>query len=77
MKSKSILYILITLIVLSVSIGIVSASEDIDSTYDFLSIEQDEIIIEEEISEVTFETTYDDEVTNNISLNEMANDISL
>ncbi|MBR6025034.1 MAG: DUF11 domain-containing protein [Methanobrevibacter sp.] len=76
MKSKSILYIFLMLIFLSTSIGIVSASEDIaDSTTDFLSVEQD-VIIEEEILEVNYDTSYD-EVTSDIPLDDVTNDISI
>ncbi|SDA72906.1 anti-sigma factor domain-containing protein, partial [Methanobrevibacter millerae] len=59
MKEKSILYILLTLIILSVSIGIVSANENItDSADDFLAIEND-FLIEEEAIEVTSENTFE------------------
>ena len=58
MKGKSILYILLSLIILSASIGIVCASENIsDSTTDFSSF-QEGIVIPEETSEVSLDTSH-------------------
>ena len=74
MKGKSILYALLLLIILSASIGMVCASEDIDdSTTDFLS-SSDDIVICEGTSEISTDTS-SDEVANDISLGQ-TNDIS-
>ncbi len=74
MKSKSILYILLMLIILSVSISLVSASEDITDSTIGISSQQDEII-QEETLQVSYDTSYD-EITNEGSLDEKTNDIS-
>ena len=73
MKGKSILYILLLLIILSASIGIVCASEDIaDSTTD--SYSPDEIVIYEGTSEVSSGAS-SDEAENDVSLG-VTNDVS-
>lgn len=74
MKSKSILYILLMLIILSVSISLVSASEDITDSTIGISSQQDEII-QEETLQVSYDTSYD-EISNERSLDEKTNDIS-